>query len=229
MKTRILTGFAIALFVFLALFFLPHIFVSVLFVLIASIAVVEFFVALNFDYSPHASDLCWCELIMIVLASIIVVLYASNTEIAFVALLCVLVDSGGYTAGKIAGRKAHKVKLLRGISPNKSWEGYVASVLCSVLFGLLLYYPLRNALPKAAIYFCLFAWVPAILGDLFESKLKRALNISDSAEYAMLCNFKPLQILEKPIASHGGYLDRIDSFIFAIVAYEFFIELMPQP
>jgi CDP-diglyceride synthetase len=86
---------------------------------------------------------------------------------------------------------------------------------------------MRDVLPKKDFYFSFIAWLPAIFGDLFESKIKRALGIKDSGEVLLNSKFTPFRILELPLASHGGYLDRIDSFSFTVLGYAIFARFMP--
>jgi CDP-diglyceride synthetase len=228
MKLRVFTGFAIGLILFLALLFLPHLAVAIGYMIVSCIAVFEITAALNFgNYSYKANCFYWCEFIMLVFAMTAVIVSTQNFEIGYIIILCALVDVGGYTAGNIAGKNAHRVKLLQNISPKKSWEGYITGVICSVVVGYLLYIhtPLREHLPPQAMYFCLFAWIPAIAGDLFESKLKRILKLKDSSDYITKYGDVVSRLVEKPISSHGGYLDRIDSFVFTVVAYQVFLAI----
>ena len=227
MKVRILAGFAIAAVVLLALLFLPHLIVAILFLLVALLALFEIFLALHYEYTPGASEMCWCELLIIALAGASIFTELDNFEIGYVIILCALVDVGGYTAGNIAGQRAHRVKALQSISPKKSWEGYAAGVICSVGLGTVFYFLMRQYLPEGALYFCMFAWIPAIFGDLYESKLKRRLQIKDSCEYVYTVSSGFFRAIEAPIKSHGGYMDRIDSFVFTAAAYGLFVSFLP--
>jgi phosphatidate cytidylyltransferase len=104
-----------------------------------------------------------------------------------------IADSAAYFAGKNFG----KYKLAPNISPKKTWEGVLGALIAVTLFGLVLY--LRFDVKTLAIFPAL--WIITslgVIGDLFESMLKRQANIKDSG------NLLP---------GHGGVLDRIDSII----------------
>jgi len=131
-------------------------------------------------------------------------------------------DIAAMYAGKTIGR--HKMSPI--ISPNKTWEGAVASVLGSVLLGALIlmksawihssiqqlginllnYNSSRYSQPiEFPMVFVIFASllinVSAQLGDLAESALKRGADVKDSGSL---------------LPGHGGILDRIDALLFAI-------------
>ena len=112
-----------------------------------------------------------------------------------------------------------KIPFAPRISPKKTWEGAVASVLGSVIFALLLTRfatPIAAGLTRAhlltspasfaptpwwmvaAIAICLN--VAAQLGDLLESLMKRGAGVKDSGRL---------------LPGHGGMLDRIDALLFA--------------
>ncbi len=227
MKVRIFTGFVIGVVLCLSLLFLPHVAVAVAFAIACALASFEILIALKHKYSKPAGTLCCIEIIMLILATATVFASVDNLMMGYVVILCALVDVGGYTAGKLAGKKGHKVSFLKTVSPNKTWEGYICGIICCIAFGYLIYLPMKQYLPDNAYIFSFFAWAPAIAGDLFESKIKRTLKVSDSGECAAKYSNKLIKAVEKPISSHGGYLDRIDSFTFAIVAFEIFLALMP--
>lgn len=108
-------------------------------------------------------------------------------------------DSGAYMVGSSVG----KHKLAPKISPNKTWEGAIGGAILSLILVLLL--P-QNFLPIPLIERIILAIIVvsfSTLGDLFQSKLKRSVNIKDSG---------------KILPGHGGILDRIDSMLFAFPA-----------
>ncbi len=119
--------------------------------------------------------------------------------------LCILVTD---TAAYFFGSRYGKHKLSAVISPKKTVEGAVAGSLMALLFSLtgVLYTGLNW-------WECLIAGllitVFAQLGDLSESLIKRDAGVKDSS------NILP---------GHGGFLDRTDSYIFALpVAYYYFV------
>lgn len=113
-------------------------------------------------------------------------------------------DTGGYTIGAVYG----KHKMAPRLSPRKSWEGYTAGVFTSVLIGAFFSYaftsigtlrPLAgmiNPIQGAILGFVIGTLAP--LGDLGESMLKRQSGLKDSSHI---------------FPGHGGFLDRIDSWI----------------
>ena len=105
-------------------------------------------------------------------------------------------DIGAYFSGRKFGRK----KLCPEVSPNKTFEGVYGGILLSQAVA---FFYVAVAITDPKLYdmfvFCLLALVVSlvsVLGDLFESALKRMSGQKDSG------NILP---------GHGGLLDRIDS------------------
>ncbi len=119
------------------------------------------------------------------------------------------------TAAYFSGRRFGKHKLAPSISPGKTWEGAIGAWLAITLYALLLHSfsplmgnPIGNlpCLPQVlALFWALFGL--SVLGDLFESTLKRQAGIKDSG------NLLP---------GHGGILDRIDSLTAVLPAATLF-------
>jgi len=113
-------------------------------------------------------------------------------------------DTGAYSIGAVYG----KHKMAPRLSPKKSWEGYIAGVLSSVVIGAFFTYaftsigtlqPLAGMItPFQGALLGLVIGALAPLGDLGESMFKRQSGLKDSS------NIFP---------GHGGVLDRIDSWI----------------
>lgn len=111
-------------------------------------------------------------------------------------------DSGAYFIGRALG----KHKLSPRVSPNKTWEGYLGGVLTAVLggLGLAALFHTRVAaitLPVGAAA-GLILGILAPLGDLGESLIKRQFGLKDSG---------------RMLPGHGGFFDRIDSWLWAAV------------
>lgn len=123
-------------------------------------------------------------------------------------------DTGGYSIGAAYG----KHKMAPRLSPKKSWEGYFAGIFTSVLVGAFFAYafssmgpqPLAgfiNPMQGASLGFVIGALAP--LGDLGESMFKRQSGMKDSS------NIFP---------GHGGFLDRIDSWVWGAAIGYFMIQ-----
>jgi phosphatidate cytidylyltransferase len=121
----------------------------------------------------------------------------------FVALAIVwAADSGAYFAGRHYGRR----KLAPRISPNKTVEGLAGGLVCGLAVALA-FAPLAGAtlaqLPAVALV-ALVAVAFSVVGDLFESLLKRHVGAKDSGDL---------------IPGHGGILDRIDGVVAALPVF----------
>lgn len=125
-------------------------------------------------------------------------------------------DTGAYSIGTAYG----KHKMTPRLSPKKSWEGYFAGVFTSVLIGAFFAYafsslgpqPLRGLIdPVQGGLLGLVIGALATLGDLGESMLKRQGGLKDSS------NIFP---------GHGGFLDRIDSWIWGAAIGYFMIRFL---
>lgn len=121
--------------------------------------------------------------------------------VLFIMVLIWVADTGAYFSGRRFGR----VKLAPHISPGKTREGVYGALLGAVLCGLLLYQlrPQTGAL-ALLILFCLLLALVSVVGDLFESLLKRQAGLKDSGQL---------------LPGHGGMLDRIDSLTAAAPVY----------
>ena len=109
-------------------------------------------------------------------------------------------DAIAYLVGSRIG--AHK--LAPRISPKKSWEGFWAGLVTSAIVWVaiaLVAVPELNPLLAAVVG--LVVGVVGVVGDLFESRIKRGAGVKDSG------NLMP---------GHGGLLDRSDSLLFGAVA-----------
>ena len=133
------------------------------------------------------------------------------TLLAFFALAWVA-DIAAYFAGRRFGRH----KLAPSISPGKTREGAIGAVLGVVMYGVLL----RPGSPFETIP--LWQWVLllvgltaiSIIGDLYESLLKRQAGIKDSSQI---------------LPGHGGVLDRIDSLTSTMPVIAFLTILLLTP
>jgi phosphatidate cytidylyltransferase len=121
------------------------------------------------------------------------------------ALLLVASDSAQYFTGRAIGRH----KLAPTVSPAKTVEGAVGGLVASGVIGaLLLARWIPGVAPGTGALLGLTLGALGIVGDLFESLLKRSAGVKDSSAL---------------IPGHGGVLDRIDSWLFAAPGYFVFL------
>jgi phosphatidate cytidylyltransferase len=116
----------------------------------------------------------------------------------FMFTLVWMVDIGAYFCGRRFGRR----KLAQVISPGKTWEGVFGGLAATLAWMLLVYALVDGVQLGLAAYLAIgLATVSvSIVGDLFESVLKREAGVKDSGAL---------------LPGHGGVLDRIDSVIAA--------------
>ena len=114
---------------------------------------------------------------------------------------------GSDTAAFFGGRALGRHRLAPRISPGKTWEGAIAGVFGAIIVSLLftMLVPLSYG---QAILLGLLVSVFGQLGDLVESLLKRNMGVKDSG---------------KLLPGHGGFLDRIDSVVFAGVVVYYYV------
>jgi len=144
--------------------------------------------------------------------------WAGAVLLLYLLLLVWVGDISAYFVGRFLGRH----RMSPRISPNKTWEGALASLIASLVVGILLAnhaLPISSALLNAHLlerrdgYFALekpplgptlllsaAINVAAQLGDLVESLIKRGAGVKDSGAI---------------LPGHGGMLDRIDALLFA--------------
>jgi len=105
-------------------------------------------------------------------------------------------DTAAYFVGRLMGRH----KLAPAISPGKSWEGFVAGAVAAIAVVFFALYDQGFLTNWEAIGLGAAIAVASVIGDLFESAVKRDLGFKDSGSM---------------LAGHGGVLDRVDSLLFA--------------
>jgi len=114
-----------------------------------------------------------------------------------------IADTGAFFVGRKVGRH----KLAPRVSPGKSWEGVAGGAVCVALYGGLLGALVPGLLPGGHSWYGLLfletVLLLSIVGDLFESWMKREAGVKDSGRI---------------LPGHGGVLDRIDSLTSALPA-----------
>ncbi len=118
-------------------------------------------------------------------------------------------DMGAYITGSLCGRR----KMIPHISPGKTWEGFAGAVVFSQLAACGLYFFLPEALSILGgwghvVFLGLLLCVLAVIGDLAESVVKRAVGAKDSGQI---------------LPGIGGALDLVDSICFTAPALFFYL------
>ena len=131
---------------------------------------------------------------------------------AFAVLLAVWAgDSAAFLIGVLFGRH----KLAPTVSPGKTWEGLIAGTVATISAIFFAFYQEKSdflSIPEMLALGVVIA-VVAPLGDLFESALKRDMDVKDSSRL---------------LAGHGGLLDRMDALLFSWVAAYYVIAAFGQ-
>jgi phosphatidate cytidylyltransferase len=143
------------------------------------------------------------------LGALAAVRVSAGREAVLLLMLCIIVsDSAQYYTGRALGRRP----LAPSISPKKTVEGALGGLLFGTVFmaaGGRIVFPVAE-LPILILVGASIAAL-GIVGDLFESLLKRSAGVKDSSGL---------------IPGHGGVLDRIDSWLFAAPMYYVFVRYL---
>jgi phosphatidate cytidylyltransferase len=140
-------------------------------------------------------------------AAIVALYHHSPLYLLSVMVLVWIADIGAYFSGKAFGKR----KLAPSISPGKSWEGAIGGASAVLLISALtvLFGGAALADTFAVAVQARFGWAAlaavlvvlaaaSVVGDLFESQLKRRAGVKDSSRL---------------LPGHGGVLDRIDALV----------------
>ena len=148
------------------------------------------------DWSKHAVFRFFGGIMVLIPAwSALVYLHQVNLSLLLSLFLIVwLADIGAYFAGRRWG--SHKLAPL--ISPGKTIEGVAGGIVTVALFtiGFTLWSGNDMLCGTLWLGICVITVLFSIVGDLWESKIKRNVNVKDSGSL---------------LPGHGGILDRIDS------------------
>jgi phosphatidate cytidylyltransferase len=122
--------------------------------------------------------------------------------IAYVATVS-MIDTMGY----LVGRKLGKHQMAPGVSPKKSIEGLMASIIAGTATSFAFVIWGFNGAWWQALLFAAVMLLAAVFGDLAESLIKRDLGVKDMSSL---------------LPGHGGMMDRLDSILPAsLIAYLF--------
>ena len=150
--------------------------------------------------------------LMIALPFSMLNLMATTDNVHWILALFILIwvsDTGAYLTGMLLGND----KFFERISPKKTWEGFIGGALFAIGGSLVFWYFFPIAPIWQWIVFGVLVVLFGTYGDLFESLLKRSVNIKDSG------NILP---------GHGGILDRFDSLLFAIPVIYIYLTFLKE-
>ncbi|MDD2181716.1 MAG: phosphatidate cytidylyltransferase [Bacilli bacterium] len=129
--------------------------------------------------------------------------------IIYLFLITIMTDTFAYFTGYLIGRN----KLLEVISPKKTWEGLIGGTIMGVFVSFVFYTTVINSNIDIATLLIATTFLSLVgqYGDLVFSGIKRYYGKKDFS------NLMP---------GHGGILDRLDSIIFVVLGYMFFITIL---
>lgn len=190
---------------------------SVIFVLLFAVVLFWLVVApmqLHRRVLPPASVFTRTVLVLLIGAAWLSAVLLQRLGMAFlvaVVVLTVVADVAGYFVGRAFGRH----KLAPAISPGKTREGALGGVTAAALWCAAAASYLGLAQSPAQLVIALFAGAMlgcgAVMGDLWESLLKRQAGVKDSSQL---------------LPGHGGVLDRIDAQLAVLPAATLLISLV---
>ena len=144
------------------------------------------------------------------LAGFLILLSNESNGLAQVMTFVILVgcnDTFGYLVGVLIGKHPMAPK----ISPKKSWEGLIGSIIFTTLGGSLMFHYVLDIQWFIGAIVALLIVFTATSGDLIESAMKRDLHLKDMGSL---------------LPGHGGILDRLDSVLLSAPALWLTLELV---
>jgi len=121
------------------------------------------------------------------------------SNLVWLVVVVASTDTAAYFVGKSIGKTSFSIT-----SPNKTWEGVIGGITVATVAGTfvgLMHYSLIIAILTSFL-----VSVSSVWGDLFESYLKREAGVKDSGSI---------------FPGHGGFLDRLDGYLFGVVMMVF--------
>jgi len=154
--------------------------------------------SLNFPMIKYSKFLSCLGFLVLISAFCAAMVLRDQSRWLFLAVIGIVwcADIGAYFVGKKFGKN----KLAINISPGKSWEGVFGGSLVVSVF-ILLIYATADQTPlnlQSSLLIGLFLSVMSVVGDLFESLMKRLAKVKDSSTL---------------LPGHGGVLDRVDAIL----------------
>ena len=211
-KVRLIVGASMFIVALLALYIKDGVPFKILYILFALIAMIELASFLKHKSRRSSIILIIFETVFLIWSSI----FVANTDVGhfwYIILGVPGYDIFAYLFGKLIGGKIFKKsRPFPRISKNKTWEGTTLGLLTAIILVATKMY-LDNGFATDWMY--LLCGPLALMGDLFESYLKRRFGVKDSNEILIKNKFLAgLEMIVGGSEGHGGFLDRIDSTAF---------------
>jgi len=207
---RLVVG--VGLVVFVLVVARDHLSLALVNLLVASVLVVSIAVSIIFSQA----DSRW-KGILIILFGVLYVGFPLSTVVStrslsdgqflvlFLAVVTWASDTGAYYAGTLWG----KHPLLPSVSPKKTVEGVLGGLALAVGAALLAQWWFASQLSQSdALILGMLLTATGLLGDLFESAIKRRTGVKDSGGI---------------LPGHGGMLDRLDSLLFTAPTFYYYV------
>lgn len=212
-RVRVIVGLAMFIIAVIALYTFNGIPFKVIYGFFSVIAAIELLSFFKKKFTSTQIILAIFEIIFLV-CGVIFIAHVSVDDFWYIILGVPGYDIFAYLFGKLFGAKVFKKsRPFRYVSKNKTWEGTILGLLTSILLVAIRLAVMGNFATGWIYLFCGFF---ALVGDLFESFLKRHFAVKDSNE-RLIKNpmFEKLEMLVGGSEGHGGFLDRVDSTSFA--------------
>jgi phosphatidate cytidylyltransferase len=164
------------------------------------------------DFVRSATATTFALIYLPFLSGALVLLGHPSDGLARVMTFVILVgcnDTFGYLVGVLIGRHP----LVPTISPKKTWEGLIGSIIFTSLGGALSFHYILELQWWIGIVVGLMIVFTATSGDLIESAMKRDLSLKDMGSL---------------LPGHGGVLDRLDSVLLSAPALVLALELVKR-
>ncbi|MBR2837037.1 phosphatidate cytidylyltransferase [Candidatus Saccharibacteria bacterium] len=212
-KVRVMVGMGLFIVSLVAMYTFDSIPFKILFGLFAVMAAVELLSFFKKKISVETVALAALELVFLV-CGVILVARIDRTHFWYIILGVPGYDIFAYLFGKmIGGRIFKKSRPFPHISKNKTWEGTFCGLVMAIGMVAIMM-AVRGTFATDWMY--LLCGPLAVMGDLYESFLKRRFGVKDSNEIIIKSKVgRGLENLVGGSEGHGGFLDRIDSTAFA--------------
>lgn len=201
---RLITGISLGIVFWGIYFYCPPVFFSLVLLLILLLIIfcewTRFF--------PLTAPLFWLLMPPYLIFPFIMLIKLNHDPLYHEILLILFIlvfsfDTGSYITGTLLG----KHHICHSISPKKTWEGMLGGYIFACLGFMLIIFERGYKISLITLaFFTLTVCILSLLGDLFESWLKRRAQLKDSGTL---------------LPGHGGFLDRFDGILFAVFFFYF--------